>query len=65
MLIGQGVPRAGGALNQLDRDWASPAMSSDESGSEEGDSWISWFCGLQGHEMLCEVDRSYIEDSCE
>jgi len=33
-------------------------MSSDD--GEE--SWIEWFCGLQGHEMFCEVDRGYIED---
>jgi casein kinase II subunit beta len=24
--------------------------------------WIQWFCGLKGHEMFCEVERSYIED---
>ena len=32
--------------------------------SENGDeSWVQWFCGLKGHEHLCEVERSYIEDS--
>lgn len=36
---------------------------SDSSSSEEGDdSWISWFCALEGHEMFCEVERGYIED---
>mmetsp|Transcript_51683 Transcript_51683/g.75636 ORF Transcript_51683/g.75636 Transcript_51683/m.75636 type:complete len:271 (-) Transcript_51683:494-1306(-) len=31
--------------------------------SEDGEeTWIEWFCGLQGHEMFCEVDRGYIED---
>ncbi|CAM9430911.1 unnamed protein product, partial [Heterosigma akashiwo] len=35
-------------------------MSSDDGDGEE--SWIEWFCGLQGHEMFCEVDRGYIED---
>jgi len=24
--------------------------------------WVEWFCNLDGNEMLCEVDRSYIED---
>lgn len=36
---------------------------SDTSSSDDGDeTWIQWFCGLEGHEMFCEVDRSYIED---
>jgi casein kinase II subunit beta len=37
-------------------------MSSEASESvEEG--WTSWFCGVQGHEFFCEVEKSYIEDS--
>lgn len=36
---------------------------SDSSSSDDGDeTWIQWFCGLEGHESFCEVDRSYIED---
>mmetsp|Transcript_2727 Transcript_2727/g.3884 ORF Transcript_2727/g.3884 Transcript_2727/m.3884 type:complete len:354 (+) Transcript_2727:133-1194(+) len=31
--------------------------------SSEGEElWVEWFCNLDGNEMLCEVDRSYIED---
>lgn len=36
---------------------------SDSSSSDGEESWITWFCGLVGHEMFCEVERSYIEDS--
>ncbi|CAM9337970.1 unnamed protein product, partial [Ascophyllum nodosum] len=38
-------------------------MSGSSSSSDDGeDTWIQWFCALEGHEMFCEVDRSYIED---
>jgi len=31
--------------------------------SSEGEElWVEWFCNLEGNEMLCEVDRSFIED---
>lgn len=26
-------------------------------------SWVAWFCSLKGNAMLCQVDRSYLEDS--
>jgi len=35
---------------------------STSSGSEET-TWVQWFLSLKGHELLCEVHRSYIEDS--
>jgi hypothetical protein len=31
-----------------------------EPDSEE--TWIEWFCKRKGHEYLCEVDKSFIED---
>ena len=34
----------------------------DSSASGRTEPWIQWFCGLKGHEMFCEVERSYIED---
>ena len=24
--------------------------------------WISWFCGLKGNEMFCEIEEDYIQD---
>eukprot|EP00559_Dactyliosolen_fragilissimus_P007560 CAMPEP_0184855478 /NCGR_PEP_ID=MMETSP0580-20130426/717_1 /TAXON_ID=1118495 /ORGANISM="Dactyliosolen fragilissimus" /LENGTH=386 /DNA_ID=CAMNT_0027350003 /DNA_START=284 /DNA_END=1444 /DNA_ORIENTATION=+ len=38
------------------------AYNEDSSGSDHDAPWIQWFCGLKGHEMFCEVERSYIED---
>ncbi|CAN0084151.1 unnamed protein product [Phaeothamnion confervicola] len=35
---------------------------SETSSSDGSENWVQWFCGLQGHEIFCEVDRSYIED---
>ncbi|CAM9450992.1 unnamed protein product [Chrysoparadoxa australica] len=34
-------------------------MSSSE---EDEAAWIEWFCGLEGHELFCKVEKSYIED---
>lgn len=31
-----------------------------ESGAATG--WISWFCGLEGHEYMIDVDEAYIKD---
>ena len=35
---------------------------SDYDSLEEDKSWISWFCGLRGNEMLVEVPESFIRD---
>mmetsp|Transcript_29629 Transcript_29629/g.43484 ORF Transcript_29629/g.43484 Transcript_29629/m.43484 type:complete len:301 (-) Transcript_29629:1139-2041(-) len=37
-------------------------INEDSSASGHDEPWIQWFCGLKGHEMFCEVERSYIED---
>jgi len=37
-------------------------FNEDSSASGHDEPWIQWFCGLKGHEMFCEVERSYIED---
>jgi len=37
--------------------------ANDSSEDEIGELWIEWFCNLEGNEMLCEVDRSFIEDA--
>lgn len=36
--------------------------SDDDEYSGEG-GWISWFCGLKGHEIFCEVDEEYVRDN--
>ncbi|KAJ1913165.1 casein kinase 2 regulatory subunit [Mycoemilia scoparia] len=28
----------------------------------EGESWVSWYCSLDGHEYFCPVPEDYIED---
>uniref|UniRef100_A0A7S0GAP8 Casein kinase II subunit beta n=1 Tax=Proboscia inermis TaxID=420281 RepID=A0A7S0GAP8_9STRA len=38
------------------------AYNEESSASGHDEPWIQWFCGLKGHEMFCEVERSYIED---
>ncbi|CBZ53709.1 putative casein kinase II beta chain [Neospora caninum Liverpool] len=35
----------------------------EEDGEEEGETWISWFCALEGHECFSEVDEEYIKDT--
>lgn len=32
----------------------------DADGASEG--WIRWFCSLEGHEYMVEVDETYIKD---
>ncbi|KAJ8634452.1 hypothetical protein MRB53_027788 [Persea americana] len=59
------------ALNESRPKGPSPPPELSGTGSEETDlsssegddsTWISWFCGLRGNELLCEVDEDYIQD---
>jgi len=50
------------ALARRRKKWEIMAYNEDSSGSGHDEPWIQWFCGLKGHEMFCEVERSYIED---
>lgn len=33
---------------------------SDDAGAQV--SWIKWFCSLEGHEFLIEIDEDFIKD---
>lgn len=35
----------------------------DESGSAQNLNWVQWYCRFYGNNMLCEVDRPFIEDT--
>lgn len=48
----------------------SGSSASDENGSDEDDessavdeSWISWFCNLNGNIFFCNIEKTFIEDS--
>lgn len=34
----------------------------DDSLYSDGNGWIQWFCSLEDHQFLCEVDEDYIRD---
>jgi hypothetical protein len=36
-------------------------VMSDEAGENSG-GWIQWFCSLEGHEFLVEIDEDFIKD---
>ncbi|KAL5724548.1 putative casein kinase II subunit beta-4 [Ranunculus cassubicifolius] len=36
--------------------------ASSSSEVDDNSSWVSWYCGLRGNELLCEVDEDYVED---
>jgi casein kinase II subunit beta len=35
--------------------------SEEEDNLQEG--WVQWYCGLEGHEFMTEVDEDYIRDN--
>lgn len=37
-------------------------MSEESFHSEHPGGWIEWFCGLEDHNFLCEVDEDFILD---
>lgn len=42
-------------------------LESEEEGGDfevlsDESSWISWFCGLEGHEFLIEIEESFMKD---
>ena len=52
-----------------DGDFQMDDMSDENGGGREGRAeaaatmnWIQWFCSLEGHEYMVEVDESYIKD---
>lgn len=53
-----------------DGDFQMDDMSDDNGGRGNGEGeaegsspgWIRWFCSLEGHEYMVEVDESYIKD---
>ena len=35
----------------------------DESDDESLGGWVNWFCEIEGHEFVVEVDEDFIQDS--
>ena len=31
--------------------------------SDDSGGWIQWYCSLEGHDFLVEIDEEYIKDS--
>jgi hypothetical protein len=36
----------------------------DEGDEEEERTWVSWFCGIRGNEVLVAVDAEFASDEC-
>lgn len=39
------------------------ANESSQTSSLIDECWINWFCGLNGNQFFCEVEKGFIEDS--
>lgn len=40
---------------------AEQSDSEEDNFAEEG--WVQWYCNLEGHEFITEVDEEYIRDN--
>ena len=39
------------------------SSKSSETSSYTEETWVQWYCNLTGNHLLCEVERTFIEDS--
>jgi casein kinase II subunit beta len=53
----------GGALVLTGGSGGEESNATSEISSAEDESWVTWYCSLKGHELLCEVDPDFIDDS--
>jgi hypothetical protein len=52
-----------GGEEQVDIDGLSDEMNgAGHGGAGSGMGWIQWFCSLEGHEFLVDVDEEFIRD---
>ena len=53
-----------GGEEQVDIDGLSDEMNGGGPGGAvgSGPGWIQWFCGLDGHEFLVDIDLDFIRD---
>ena len=52
-----------GGDEQVDIDGLSEEMNAAGNGGGHQLGWIQWFCSLDGHEFLIDIDEDFIKDS--